>query len=290
MATLRDLKNRIRSVENTRKITRAMEMVAASKLRRFQTLMTGAQPYTEGLERLVKRLSHDYGQVDHPLFEKREEKNTALILLTSDTGLCGSFNHDLIAQAKSFISRQKNPVKVIAVGKSGATALKAQGMTCEKSITDLRASRVEGVLQEFKQMLESAFRAGEVDSVYVVYSHFSSLTQFMPVTEKILPMENTEETPANAGASSRKEYIYEPLPDAIFNRLIPIYFEAKTRLIFLESLVSEQLARMQSMHQATENASEMIDALVLARNKARQASITKEIIEVVSGSQAQKNK
>jgi F-type H+-transporting ATPase subunit gamma len=284
---LRTLKNRIRSVENTKKITRAMEMVAAAKLRRFQDMMLKARPFTEGLESLLRRLSQTNVQKKHPFIEAREEKRTAVVVITSDTGLCGSYNTELVERSRKFLTQKKDS-HVIVVGKSGITNLKRLGYTSKLGLTDLRASRVEEVLVELKNYIEKLYLSGEVDAVYVVYSHFKTVTTYVPTIEKILPLDQpASETKEK---SSNLEYIFEPSPEVIFERLIPLFFEAKVRTVFLESIVSEQIARMSAMHQATKNAKEMIDSLVLQRNKARQAAITKEIIEIVSGSRAQKMK
>ena len=285
---LREIKNRIRSVENTKKITRAMEMVAASKLRRFQDLMVRTRPYTDGLENLLKRLHQDLPEGSHPFFEEREEKKRAVVVFTSDTGLCGSYNNDLVNLTQKNLSLKGAQNILIGVGKSGITTLKRSGQKFTAEFTDLRLSRVEEVLVELKTKIENIFLQKEVDSVYCIYSHFLTVTSYKPTIEKLLPLQKPEK--AADDKSTPVEYIFEPSPAAIFEKLIPLYFEAKTRLIFLESFVSEQIARMTAMHQATDNAKEMIDSLVLERNKARQASITKEIIEIVSGSQALKIK
>lgn len=289
---LRELKNRIRSVENTKKITRAMEMVAASKLRRFQTMMLNARPYTEGLDSLVRRLNaaerqKGCGGLSHPFFEVREPNRLALIVMTSDTGLCGSFNGDLVARAEEFLRQNEKVTVLTAVGKNGALALKRAGRSLSRSFLDVPASKIEDFLVEFQDYLENLYVRGEVDAIYVVYSHFLTTTTYQGVVEKLLPLE----TPATGNCESADtDYIFEPGRELIFEKLVPLFFKAKTRTIYLESLVSEQIARMNAMHQATKNAKEMIDNLVLLRNKMRQAAITKELIEIVSGSQALKLK
>ena len=338
---LRALRNRIRSVENTKKITRAMEMVAAAKLRRFQDMMQRSRPFTEGLENLLKRVCGRGGAglrpprattrvaptFEHPFVEAREEKRVALVLITSDTGLCGSYNNDLINMGMQFIKERTvssvpgtgSAPLLIGVGKSGMTALKNAGFPCKASFSDLRASRIEEILVELRRALEDIYLSKEVDAVYVVYSHFKTLTTYKAVTEKILPLENATSTPGGDTAETShfdgrspeksrfskngishpsgvrndretEDYIFEPSPESVFKKLIPFYFEAKIRTVFLEAIVSEQIARMTAMNMATKNAKEMIDSLVLKRNKARQAAITKEIIEIVSGSQALKLK
>ena len=308
---LRTLRNRIRSVENTKKITRAMEMVAAAKLRRFQDMMQKSRAYTEGLGTLLKRLSGVPSASEHLFIRPREEKKIALVLMSSDTGLCGSYNNDLANMAQRFIREREQSAKeggsppqerrirpladasggkpaVIAVGKSGGTALKNMGCPPQYSYTDIRASRVEEILAELRRDLEKLYVSGEVDAIYVIYSHFKTLTTFKAITEKLLPLERPVENEPSKGKT--ENYIFEPSPEFVFQKLVPQFFDAKLRMIFLEAIVSEQIARMTAMHQATKNAKEMIDGLVLKRNKARQASITKELIEIVSGSQALKIK
>ena len=328
---LRALRNRIKSVENTKKITRAMEMVAAAKLRRFQDMMQRSRPFTEGLEKLLARVNRPAFANLHPFIEKREEKSTeggsppkdgsvrlladasggkvALVLITSDTGLCGSYNNDLVNLGLRFVRGQKERPVVLGVGKSGILALKNAGFNCKAAFTDLRASRVEEILVELRRELEAVYLSKEVDAVYVVYSHFKTLTAYKAVSEKILPLEDAaghfDESEGRGEISASKkrdfsatprndipteDYIFEPSPEDVFKKLIPFFFEAKVRTVFLEAIVSEQIARMTAMNMATKNAKEMIDSLVLKRNKARQASITKELIEIVSGSQALKLK
>lgn len=288
---LRVLKGRIKSVENTKKITRAMEMVAAAKLKRYQDMMLKGQSFAEGLESLLKRLSGGQN-IDHPFLEKREEKNVGIVFIASDTGLCGSYNLDLSSRAKSFIEEKEaalgSTAKLICVGKMARAAVERFGRTSSKTFQDIRGSEVESTVQGLRAYLEEIYLSGEVDAIYVIYSHCKSLTSFVDVTEKLLPLERPEAEDENEANENSVDYIFEPDEKTILERLIPLFFEARTRQIFLESFVSEQIARMNAMHQATKNASEMIDSLVLQRNKIRQAIITKEIIEVVSGAQALK--
>ena len=283
---LRTLKTRIKSVENTKKITRAMEMVAAAKLRRFQDMMEKGSSYASGLEKLLRRLSQSQTNIIHPFLETREEKKVGLVFFSSDTGLCGSYNLDLFSIAEKFLedNLQKDPI-ICGVGKMGVNALGRMGYKCHKTIMDIRASQVEEAVQELKSYLEELYTSKRVDSIYVVYSHCTSMMNYEQTTEKLLPLSVPMGEEQNA---TDEKYIFEPDEKTLLNRLIPIFFEAKTRQVFLEAFVSEQIARMRAMHQATENAKEMIDNLVLLRNKVRQAAITKEIIEIVSGSQALK--
>jgi len=282
---LRTLKNRIRSVGNTKQITRAMEMVAAAKLKRYQNMMVQGAPYAEGLEALLGRVSQTGSFTDHPLMEKREEKKTALLVMTSDTGLCGSYNNDLIQKALAFLKENETEPLLIGIGKYGVHALERAGYKFTKTFVDIKTSEIEEVIGALKDLLASLFSDKEVDAIYAVYSHFLSSTKSEMVSEKILPFEMKE---AEQESASNESYIMEPDPKFLFQKLVPAVFASKTRRVFIESFVSEQIARMNAMHMATENAKDLIDSLVLMRNKARQASITKELIKIVSGSQALK--
>ncbi|OGW80914.1 MAG: ATP synthase F1 subunit gamma [Omnitrophica bacterium GWA2_52_8] len=288
---LRALKNRIRSVESTKKITRAMEMVAAAKLHRYQDLMSKGRAYANGLENLLRRAGGCVSESTkeappHPFLQQREEKKVGLVLFASDTGLCGSYNTDLIACALRFLETRQEPVLPLGVGKNGIKALRRRGYSVHTAFQDIRISQMEKVLSDLKSLLEKLYLSGEVDAIYVVYNHAVSVVNYKTVTQKLLPLEKPE---AGTASGTDEVYIFEPSEKIILDRLIPLFFESKTRQIFLEAFVTEQMARMRAMHQATENASDMIKALVLQRNKARQAAITKEIIEIVSGSQALKS-
>ncbi|OGW72379.1 MAG: ATP synthase F1 subunit gamma [Omnitrophica bacterium GWA2_52_12] len=299
---LRGIKSRIKSVENTRKITRAMEMVSAAKLRRFQGFLTKARPYTTELEKMMLRLvdaqnsqAPDQGaekkpSYEHPFFAPRTENQTSLLLVTADSGLCGPHNMLLIEMARDFLKRSQKPAPVIfAVGKAGVNALRRSSFSCEKTWADIRQNQIDSAVKEIKETLASAYTEGRVDSVYVIHSKLLSVTASKPATEKILPLSSPQSSATTADSKDNVPYIFEPSPEAIFERIVPEYFEAKVRMLLLESFVSEQMARMTAMHQATKNAKEMIDSLVLVRNKIRQAIITKEIIEIISGSRAAKN-
>ncbi len=286
---LRALKNRIRGVENTQKITRAMEMVAASKLKRFQKLREQTTPYIEALEGVLNRLLSTDLPLLHPLLEAREEKETALLVITSDTGLCGSYNYSLVGETKKFLAAGSKTPLLIGIGKSGVNALTREGHSWRQAFTDTKTSQVESVITETTSLVENLFTERKVDSVYVIYAHFTERSIFRPVTEKLLPLTLTPSPlPQGEGKGEGVSYILEPSREALFTRLVPLVFAAKMRMIFMEAMISEHMARMNAMHQATENAKELIDTLVLLRNKIRQAAITKELIEIVSGSQALK--
>lgn len=282
---LRALKNRIRGIESTKKITKAMEMVAASKLKRFQNLKQQAQPYQEALEGILKRLLRTEIPFRHPLLEPREEKTTALFLLTSDTGLCGSFNYNLVEEAKKFLVGKTSKPTLIGFGKNGVNALSRLGYASHTVLKDIKTSELESVITKAGAVLTELFCGKKVDAVYMIYTHFTGKHTFRPALEKLLPFSFEKQDVAEETAIP---YIMEPGPEALFQRLVPLHFEMRVRMAILESLVAEQMARRNAMSQATENATELIDELVLLRNKMRQAAITKELIEIVSGSKALK--
>jgi len=284
---LRALKNRIRGVESTKKITKAMEMVAAAKLKRFQRLRDQAAPYVQALEGVLNRLLATDLPLQHPLLETREEKETALLLITSDTGLCGSYNQVLIEEAKRFLRKSSKTPLLIGVGKQGVNALSRAGYTWHQAFTDTKTAQLESVITETSSLVETLFTEKKVDAVYAIYTHFTEKSVFRATTEKLLPfhLEAVESEPEEVS----NIYIMEPSREALFTRLVPLVFASKTRMMFMEALITEQMSRMNAMYQATENAKELIDTLVLLRNKVRQAAITKELIEIVSGSQALKS-
>ena len=283
---LRALKNRIRGVESTQKITKAMEMVAAAKLKRFQKLHEQATPYIQALEGVLNRLLATDIPLQHPLLETREEKKTALLVVTSDTGLCGSYNQSLVEEAKKFLRSSSKTPFLIGVGKSGINALSRAGYTWFQDFPDAKAIPFEFMITEIGLLMEELFSEKKVDAVYAVYTHSTGRSAHRVSTEKLLPfqLEATGDEPA----AVTSPYIMEPSREALFTRLVPLVFAAKIRMIFMESMIAEHTARMNAMYQATENAKELIDTLVLLRNKVRQAAITNELIEIVSGSKALK--
>lgn len=282
---LRSLKNRIKSVSNTKKITRAMEMIAASKLKRYQDMLLQNNPYSLSLENLLKRVSRTIQKTHHPLMEKREEKKTALLIISSDTGLCGSYNAAILEHAKEQLEKSKSSPLLVGVGKWGVHAISRLGHKWDETFLDIKTNEIEGIIIELKNILSSLFLDKKADAVHVIYSHFISSVSYEVTTEKILPFVFEDD----GESISSDTYIMEPTPHFLFEKLVPAVLESKMTRIFLESFVSEQIARMHAMHQATENAKEMIDSLVLLRNKARQTSITNELIEIVSGSRVLKS-
>jgi F-type H+-transporting ATPase subunit gamma len=284
---LRALKNRIRGVESTQKITKAMEMVAAAKLKRFQKLREQATPYVQTLEGVLNRLLATDIPLQHPLLEIREEKETVLLVITSDTGLCGSYNQTLIEESKRFLRKNSKTPLLIGVGKHGVNALSRAGHTWHQAFTDIKTAQLESVITQTSSLVETLFMERKVDAVYAIYTSFAGKSVYRSAAEKLLPFRL--ETNSDKPGEMSSLYLMEPSREALFARLVPLVFAAKTRMIFMEALISEQMARMNAMSQATENAEELIETLVLLRNKIRQAAITKELIEIVSGSKALKS-
>ncbi|HOW87770.1 MAG TPA: ATP synthase F1 subunit gamma [Candidatus Omnitrophota bacterium] len=284
---LRALKNRIRGVESTQKITRAMEMVAAAKLKRYQKMRVQTAPYAEALEGILDRLLRTDIPLNHPLLEQREEKKSAVLLFTSDTGLCGSYNHNLVEEARKFLKARTEIPLLIGVGKNGMNALARDGYAWHRTFTDIKSAQLETVMTEVCSLIEDLFMEGNVDAVYAIHAGLGEGSARRAAVEQLLPfrVEASSEPFEDTGAL----YIMEPDRETLFARLVPLVFSVKIRMMFLASLVAEQMARMDAMYQATENAKELIDTLVLLRNKVRQAAITKELIEIVSGSKALKS-
>ena len=297
------IKSRIKSVESTRKITRAMEMVSAAKLRRFQTMLNKTRPYTEALGKIISQLmssdpsssgTPQESQFTHPFFEKRKEQKAALLVITSDTGLCGAHNMFLIDLAKDFLARPAHQISYLyGSGKTGVNSLKRSNFSFAQTYINLKTPQIEPAIKEMRNTLTDLYLRKEVDAVYVIYAHVLSAMVSKPIVERILPLNPPSSKDAVAAPRDSQKtladfFIYEPSPKAIFEHIVPEFFEAQLRMMFLESYVAEHMARMNAMHQATKNAKEMTESLTLVRNKIRQTIITKEIIEIISGSKASK--
>lgn len=285
MPSLRQIRRRIRSVENTKKITRAMEMVAAAKLRRFEELLMKAREAAAFLDRLLRDLLADVSHYEHPLFERKSRAHPiGLVLFTSDAGLCGTYNANVIQQALAFLREHADrPVTLIPVGKNGMNFFAQRGEKLETAFSEIRVSNFEVKAKQITDTLVGAFLGDRLDEIHLMYTHYVSKASFKPKAEKFLNLDRAAEE-----GRTRVGYILEPNADRIFEELLPRFLLAKIRTVLLESSLSEQISRMIAMRQATDNASEMIEDLTLLRNKLRQASITKELIEVVSGAKALK--
>ncbi|MFH1893020.1 MAG: ATP synthase F1 subunit gamma [Candidatus Zixiibacteriota bacterium] len=287
MATTRDLKKRIRAVESTKQITKAMEMVAAAKLRRAQQRIESYRPYAEKMVEMLGHLSSASGQVTHPFFEKREVKKTTLVLFTSDRGLCGSYNSNLIRTAEAF-RKDYAPenLDLVCVGKRGRDYFRRRNVSIAASYLDFSGNMDLAKVRDMTYFLTNSFVSGEVDQIVFLYTAFISTARFRIARKQFLPIE--QEFGVGEEAHLGKEYIFEPDAASIYAALLPNYVQTVAQMSMAEALASEHGTRMIAMGSATKNAGEMIDNLTLVMNKARQATITKELLEVVSGAEALK--
>jgi F-type H+-transporting ATPase subunit gamma len=286
MATLLDFRRRIRSVKNTQQITRAMKFVAAARLRRAQEAALAARPYAKELARLLRSIMSRIESPRHPLLATRPEQRILVIVLSGERGLAGAFNANILKEAaKFFRSKPGKKIVTIPVGKKGRDALRKAGMEFAGEYVNVLARVDLGTAREISNLVTELYTEEKIDAVYVIFSEFKSVIQAELVVDKLLPVESiseAEESPAER-ASSQIDYIYEQPVDALLNRLLPRYVETQVLRSMLESCASEHAARMTAMEAATNNAGDVIDALTLHMNKVRQAAITKEIIEIVSG-------
>lgn len=286
MATLRDLRKRIRSVQGTQQITKAMEMVAAVKLGRAQARVESSRPYASKMQAMLGNLTQASASLQHPLFEKREVKRVGLLVISSDRGLCGSYNNNVFHQADRFIERyEPGQVSLILVGRKAHNYYVKR--TCEIALRylglggEVNPTQVKSITNDMVNL----FLSGEVDEIHFVYTGFVSAVSYKVTTEKFLNIEGQVKGEANQGVV---DYIFEPDPQRIFASLLPTYCMTRVQMALAESFASEHGSRMIAMGAATKNAEEMIDHLTLVMNKLRQATITKEMLEITTGAEALK--
>ncbi|MFZ1685003.1 MAG: ATP synthase F1 subunit gamma [Candidatus Zixiibacteriota bacterium] len=287
MATLREVKKRIKSVISTRRITKAMEMVAAAKLRRAQQRVEQAKPYAKKLEHMLGQLAAGAtGEITHPYFEVRPVKKITLVVICSDRGLCGSFNSNIIRRADAWLANHKDvPVEIVAIGKRANDYYKRRKWPIVAFYGDWGGVLNYDKARDITYMLTDRFVTGQTDQIEMIYTRFLSTVRYQLVTEPYLPIPKPE---AKGDLKTKAEYIFEPNPEQIYGALMPGYAAAKTVTALVESFASEHGSRMIAMGAATKNAGEMINTLTLEYNKARQAQITKELLEVVAGADALK--
>ena len=286
MPTLLDFRRRIRSVKNTQQITRAMKFVAAARLRRAQEAALAARPYAKELARVLRSTMARVESLQHPLLARRPEERILVIVLSGERGLAGAFNANILKRAAEFLrSKQGKKIVVIPIGKKGRDALRKAGMEFAGEYVNVLARVDLGIAREIANLVTELYSREAIDAVYTVFSEFKNVLAPVLVTEKLLPIEKIEENEETAGerAASQIDYLYEQPETQILDRLLPRYVETQILRIMLESSAAEHAARMTAMEAATKNAGEVIDALTLHMNKVRQAAITKEIIEIVSG-------
>jgi F-type H+-transporting ATPase subunit gamma len=286
MPSLLDIRRRIRSVKNTQQLTKAMKMVSAAKLRRAQERVLSARPYANQLRSVLGSLAGKLENISHPLLEVRPEEKILAIVVTADRGLCGAFNANIIKAAQTFLTETPAPDKrMFAVGKKGRDFFKRRTVNIVSEYINLFTKLDVAHARDISQQVTEMYSKGEVDAVYLIYNEFKSVIQQRIVVEKLLPLGSDDVQTTQAQASV--DYIFEQPPQEILNRLLPRYVEIQVFRALLESAAAEHGGRMAAMDAASRNAGEMIDLLTLNMNRVRQAAITREIIEVVSGAGAQ---
>jgi len=285
MATLRDIRRRITSVRNTRQITSAMKMVSAAKLNRASNMVKAAQPYSATLRRMVSGLHAGMAGEDHPLFTPRSAGKSVVILFTSDRGLCGNFNNNL----SRFLLRQLQETDglpdpdLIVFGRKGNDFFKRRGYPISQAKMFLQPSEYRSQIMDITSGVVERYQAGEIRHVHLAYNYFHSPIRQEPVFQQLLPVPPLE---GEASEAETREMLFEPAREQILDHLLPAFLRNQTYVAHLNTEAGEHGARMVAMEGATKNAGEMINRLTLTYNRARQAAITKELIEIVNAAQA----
>jgi F-type H+-transporting ATPase subunit gamma len=283
MPNLRDIKRRISSVKSTQKITRAMKMVAAAKLRRAQEAITRARPYAYHMRDLVNGLALRAEEDMHPLLRRGEGDKVGLVVVTSDRGLCGGFNSNLINETARVLSKQfqGREVELTVVGRKGIEALRRRSHALTETFTDVHDENPLRKAGEIIDGVTANYAKGETDEVYCLYNEFKSAISQRVTLERFLPFE-----PADDGGEVIIDYLYEPSAPAVLDALLNKHLQVQMHRVLFESAASEQGARMTAMESATNNAGDVIERLTLHYNRARQDTITREMIEIVGGAEA----
>ncbi len=287
MPSLRHIRRRIQSVKSTQKITKAMKMVSAAKLKRAQDAILTARAYAEKLQEVISELAARVETKTHPLLQDREEKKSLLLVVfTSDRGLCGVFNSNLLRQTEAFIKEKRaqygENISIISVGRKGTEYLKKRNYNVIESLVNVYQKEQYETAREIGQKIIESFISENADEVVVVYNRFKSAISQVPTFTRLLPVEPIE-IPENV---PKTEFIYEPNKETLIDELLPRNIFIQLHRSILETIASELAARMTAMDNATNNASDMIERLTLLFNKTRQASITKELMEIIGGAEA----
>ena len=284
MATLKDIKKRIGSLKNTGQITKAMKMVSAAKLRRAQEAIVAARPYAEKMQEVLSSLASGADATANPLLEVRDSKKVGVVLFTSGRGLCGGFNSNLIKKAEKFIAAELPGKEVLMsfYGKKGQEHFKRRGVDAAGDYKIETGQQGYDIATDISSDLIKAYEEGEIDEVYLVYGQFQSALTQIPSVEKLLPIVPEE----SAELAEAVDFLFEPDADAILADLLPKYIISQVYKAVLETAASEHGARMAAMDSASKNASEMIDKLTVQYNRARQATITTELMDIINGAEA----
>lgn len=283
MPNLQDIRRRILSVKNTQKITRAMKMVAAAKLRRAQEAVVRARPYANRLAEVTRQVLVHADPEEHPLLHTHGDERIAIVVVTADRGLCGGFNSTIVLETLRLLREDfaGKKVELTIVGRKGADVLKRRACTIRRTHTGVFEKHAHNAPQHIVDGVVEDYLKGEVDAVYCIYNEFKSAVAQKITLEKLLPYE-----PPAVGSPEDVEYLYEPNEEAILTDVIVLNLEVQMHRVLLESTASEHGARMRAMDAATNNARDVIASLTLRYNRVRQDAITKEVVEVVSGAEA----
>ncbi|MBU0503977.1 MAG: ATP synthase F1 subunit gamma [Candidatus Omnitrophota bacterium] len=276
--SLKQIKNRINGIQDVNKITHAMEMISLAKLKPSQNQLLPQSNYFLKMEELLRSISVNTKGIIDPLFQKKEEvKKIILCLVTSDTGLCASYNDNIIRFAEEFMGRSGKKCSLVAVGRRGLSYFKSRQVKICRDYTDLHGKYSAQTAEEIFNTLVNAFLSGEADEVYIAYTYFGSALRHKLVIEKLLELDLKPE--------KKEDFIFEPGQEVILKELIPAYVFNKIKLVLLNAFTCEHSVRAIAMGQATENAKGLLEDLTLLRNKVRQAGITREILEVISSAE-----
>jgi F-type H+-transporting ATPase subunit gamma len=284
MATLRDIQRRIRSVQSTQKITRAMKLVAAAKLRRAQERILAARPYATKMSELLGNLVSGSEEAVHPLLEQREGPRRQIVVITADKGLAGAFNSNILRRSMELIRESSAAaLTLVVVGRKARDFYRRRPYTVKRDLVGFWDRLAYSHACELADFFMQEYLAGEVDEVWLLYNEFRSVAVQRPVRVQLLPIPRAEDT-----AAESVDYIYEPAPEEILGELLPRHVRMQVYRALMESLAGEYGARMTAMEAATANAKEMIEVLTIQYNKARQEKITKELLDIVGGAEALK--
>ena len=281
MPSERDIRRRIRSVQNTGKVTNAMSLIAASKMRRAQTAVIDGRPFAEKIQEVIAHLAaqpDEDSTAAHPLLQERPVQRIGVLVISPDRGLCGGMHANLNRSVGQFILGQQAPARVIVVGRKGRDFMVRYGQDVKAVFTDLAERPVLADILAISHLVIDSYTEGEVDEVYLAYSKYISLMSQQPVIEKLLPV-----APADLTSPERVGYIYEPSNLMVLGSLLPRFVEMEVYHALLESIASEQSARMVAMRNATDNANGLVDDLTLVMNKLRQDTITNQLLDLVGG-------
>lgn len=296
MATVREIKRRIRSVKNIAQVTRALEAVSASRVRKAQAQVLATRPYAQQAWEVLTSLALQAGAGAsiHPLLATRPVKNVGMITISGDRGLAGAYNVNVVRQTLEFIRDQRVPVQLVTVGRKGRELLLRAGQNVVAEFSNLSAAPTALEVSPIGRIVVDDFLAGTVDEVYVAYTEFINLIQQKPSIKRLLPLKIGDEermmaeytAGAQVGRLTRREYLYEPDRRGLLDMLIPRFIEMQVYQAVLESLASEHAARMNAMRNATDSARDLLTQLTLTYNKARQQSITSELLDIAGGAEA----